>query len=112
LMLYVVGLMMLYFASNPAMLIIASFVAGFCAATTICGFNMIVQLVPAKAQAGANTMLLVGCNIGSFLSTYGIALSQKIMGDTATAPIVFFAIVLAVFAVVSAVIVRKTKVRF
>ncbi|MDN6638960.1 MAG: hypothetical protein L0L05_11615, partial [Yaniella sp.] len=65
-----------------------------------------------KAQAGANTLLLVGCNIGSFLSTYGIALSQKVMGSTATAPIAFFAIVLAVIAVVSAVVVNRSKVKF
>jgi MFS family permease len=112
LLMYVIGLMVLYFASNGAMLIIGSLVAGFCAATTICGFNMIVKLVPAKAQAGANTMLLVGCNIGSFLSTYGIALSQKIMGSTATAPIAFFAIILAAIAVISTIVVKKTSVKF
>ncbi|MCI2148739.1 MFS transporter [Bifidobacterium crudilactis] len=110
--LYVVGLVMLFFAANSAMLIAGSLVAGFCAATTICGFNMIVLLVPPKAQAGANTLLLVGCNIGSFLSTYGIALSQKVMGSTATAPIAFFAIVLAVIAMVSVVAVNRSKVKF
>jgi hypothetical protein len=104
--------MILYFATNSAMLIAGSLVAGFCAATTICGFNMIVMLVPTQAQAGANTLLLVGCNIGSFLSTYGIALSQRVMGNTAGAPIAFFAIVLAAIAVISTVIVRKTTVKF
>ncbi|MCH4160365.1 MFS transporter [Bifidobacterium sp.] len=112
LILYVIGLMILYFATNSAMLIAGSLVAGFCAATTICGFNMIVMLVPTQAQAGANTLLLVGCNIGSFLSTYGIALSQRVMGNTAGAPIAFFAIVLAAIAVISTVIVRKTTVKF
>lgn len=112
LVMYVIGLMILYFAANSAMLIFGSLVAGFCAATTICGFNMIVKLVPSSAQAGANTLLLVGCNIGSFLSTYGIALSQNVMGHTATAPIAFFAIILMVIAVVSTVIVAKTKVKF
>jgi MFS family permease len=112
LVMYVGGLLLLFVASNSVMLIGASLVAGFCAATTICAFNMIVKLVPAQAQASANTLLLVGCNIGSFLTAYGIAFSQKVLGNTATAPVLFFAIVLAVIAVVSFFIVRATKVKF
>lgn len=109
---YIVGLMILFWSTNSVMLAAGSLIAGFSGATAcVAGFNMIASIVSDAAQSSANTMLLIGCNIGSFATPYGILLAQKVLGNTAVAPVLFFAIVLGIMAVISFVILKNQKVQ-
>jgi len=109
---YVIGLGVLLVASNSFLLAIGSLVAGFSGATAcVSGFNMIASIVPEHSQSSANTMLLIGCNIGSFSTPYGILLAQKILGNTSVAPISFFMMVLIAIVVIGYLILKNSKIK-
>jgi len=109
---YVIGLGVLLVASNPALLAIGSIIAGFSGSTAcVSGFNMIASIVPEQSQSSANTMLLIGCNIGSFSTPYGILLAQKVLGSTSVAPITFFMVILIGIVVIGYLILRNSKIK-
>jgi MFS family permease len=96
-----VGLALVSFAGNIAILSAGVFIEGFAMSTLIPASMMLISMTvkPAQMPLGVS-IFMAGMNLFGFLSTYWIGAIASITGDAVTAPIMVGTAVVAAFFVI------------
>ena len=96
-----IGLALVVFASNIALLSIGVFIEGFAMSTLIPASMMLISMTVKPSQMALGvSFFMAGMNLFGFLSTYWIGAIAGITGDAVTAPIAVGAVVVTVFFVI------------
>lgn len=96
-----IGLVMVVFASNIAILSVGVFIEGFAMSTLIPASIMLISMTVKPTQMALGvSFFMAGMNLFGFLSTYWIGAIAAITGDAVTAPIAVGAVVVGIFFVV------------
>lgn len=85
------GLMTFYSAHSLVIMVLGTFIAGV-SGSLMCTsiFNLMTNVTVPSKQAFANTVILLGANVGSFAAPFGIQFAQSMLGRTAETPLLFF----------------------
>lgn len=95
-----IGLIILSSATHLITAIIGTIMVGiFGSFMCIAAFNLMTNVTRPSARANANTILLLGCNVGSFTAPFGIKLMQELLSTNVASPLVGFAMTLFIVAI-------------
>ncbi|WP_349515126.1 MFS transporter [Leuconostoc suionicum] len=95
-----IGLLILSLSTNLITAVLGTILVGvFGSFMCVAAFNLMTNVTEPSERANANTILLLGCNIGSFAAPFGIKLMQEILSNNVASPFIGFAITLLVVSI-------------
>lgn len=95
-----IGLIILSSSTNLITAVLGTILVGiFGSFMCVAAFNLMTNVTKPSERANANTILLLGCNVGSFAAPFGIKLMQEILSNNVASPFIGFAITLAVVSI-------------